>query len=1217
MIRLTFPFCWRFLFLFVLAVSAFGQKNGADEGEPPSRIYQPSQYNAHGQNFALTQDQRGVMYIGNFAGVLEYDGLNWRTIPTTNITKVSALLRAKNGSIYVGANGEFGVLKPDSTGTLGFVSLSQKVKNRFSEILAVLETTDGIYFVARKFVFRWNGKSVNEWSTTHEIQSAFQANQSVYLFQKQVGLNRFANGSITAVDQKVSVPVLFDILKMVPLGGGKSLLITSNQGLFQLSDNAIDVFKSPVNSYLATSQATSGALLSDGSIAIATLHGGILVLSPDGQLKQTIRGIDGVTDQLANALFTDREGNLWLALNNGLAQIEVPSQLTLFGASSRLTGEVMDIRRVGNTVFIATINGLFQLTRSTIQPVSGLNASCFSLAEAAGSLFVATSKGVYQITDGRLQALTQAYTLSLATSRKDPARVYVGTENGAGILTVLRGKSASYRPISGLTERIVGIHEDQTGAVWLETLTAGLYHLMPATNQIQSFSNLQGLPTLFYNRVATTTQGVLVYNEKGIFKYDATKNRFSPYSPFGLGKPGTAYWKNNLVEDRNGNIWTVEGDKKRITLYQKQGSGFKEFITPFLPVSTSPINLIYLDNQGLVWFGGRDGVIRYNAAVPKKYGLPYQALIRKVQTVQEKDQLNDISFEYSAASFPVAKGIAFQYMLENYDKTWSDWTTESKKEYTNLPPGNYLFRVRARNIYETPSREATYSFTVQPPWYGRWWVIALFVLGTGLLIYLVVRWRLNRVLREKQSLENLIQERTEEVVSQKSELEKQSEELAIKNDQLEKIDLIVQSINAEIDFANLFQTILTKFSVIRNMNSASFLVYDKPTNSYQFKALRSNRELAHVESVQLTREQAETRYLSQTVEIFEDIYLKNDVYYEPLNSPIDDLDTPKSLITIVIENEGHIEGFITLENTVRSGAFDQRDISMIGNLREHLIAAFIKTRLLENLENTLHDLRNTQNELIRQERLASVGQLTKGIVDRILNPLNYVSNFSQLSEELIEEVIDGLKKEPDSLDDVLDDLGVLKMNLAKIQEHSGSTTRILQDMQVLLREKSRDFQETDLNQFVENKVRVVLNKLKTDYPDFAIQLALNLDKKAIRTNLLPNEFGQAVQNIVSNSYYTLFEKSKLAKDFTPEIRIVTSLRDDQVILQIRDNGKGIPQREINNLFNPFFTTKPTSKGTGLGLFMTKDIVQLHRGKIEIHSKEGEFTEIRMVLPVLN
>jgi signal transduction histidine kinase len=190
------------------------------------------------------------------------------------------------------------------------------------------------------------------------------------------------------------------------------------------------------------------------------------------------------------------------------------------------------------------------------------------------------------------------------------------------------------------------------------------------------------------------------------------------------------------------------------------------------------------------------------------------------------------------------------------------------------------------------------------------------------------------------------------------------------------------------------------------------------------------------------------------------------------------------------------------------------------------------------------------------------------------------------------------------------------MNLGKIQEHSDSTTRILKDMQVLLREKSRDFQETDLNTFVENNSRITLNKIKAEYQDFAINLVLNLNDKPIRTSLLPTEFGQVIHNIVSNSFYTLHEKSKQNRDFIPEVRISTNQVDNQAILRIRDNGKGIPQREITNLFNPFFTTKPTAKGTGLGLFLTRDIVQLHRGRIDITSKEGEYTEIQMLLPIL-
>ena len=120
----------------------------------------------------------------------------------------------------------------------------------------------------------------------------------------------------------------------------------------------------------------------------------------------------------------------------------------------------------------------------------------------------------------------------------------------------------------------------------------------------------------------------------------------------------------------------------------------------------------------------------------------------------------------------------------------------------------------------------------------------------------------------------------------------------------------------------------------------------------------------------------------------------------------------------------------------------------------------------------------------------------------------------------------------------------------------------------------------------------------------------------MRVTLLPFEFGQVVQSLVSNACYTLFEKSKTAKDFAPEIRVSTEQADGQVLVRIRDNGKGIPQREAAKLFSPFFTTKPTSKGTGLGLFMAKDIVETHKGKIAIDSQEGEFTLITITLPTI-
>lgn len=1242
MTRFSLLLIWVLLCCFSGSFIAYGQAGG-DAGALPTRVFLPSQYNAHSQNFALTQDRRGVIYAGNFAGVLEYDGLSWRTIPTTNITKVSALLTAANGTIYVGANGEFGRLQPDSVGVLRFRSLSQGVKIRFNEILAVLETKDGVYFTARNAVFCWDGKTVREWASPVDIQSAYRLGQTLYLFQPQRGLSTFSQGKWQLIPLQADFSGLFGMVALLPLSNGNALLISINHGLFQLVGNAIHPLTSAANAYLKVGQPSSAAVLQDHTIAVSTQKG-LLLLEATGQLKQKIRGSSSLADQLVNAMFVDRDGTLWLALNNGLAQVEVPSPLTLYSESTHQTGEIMDIRRVGGTLYLAAANGLFRMQAGAVRPVTGLNISSFSLAAAGRALYVATSGGLYELMGSSVRAVTPDYTICVTASKADPARLYVGTQSGLGIVTIRAGQAPTYHVVPGLSERIFGIREAADGSVWLETLTAGLYQFQPATSEISHYGAPQGLPTQLYNHVAAMSEGLLAYNDKGIFRFETAGRRFVPANPFGKHTVADN-WKNILLEDHAGNTWTVGGDKKTITLYQKTGRSHPAVTAPFLPVSTSPINVIYPDAQGLVWFGGRDGVVRYDAAVRKSYTQPYDALLREVLTVGEKTifggvrpagatadtvsfnmarlaaNSNDISFGFAAATYPVVQALTFQHQLENYDRTWSDWSADNTKEYTNLPAGQYRFRVRARNIYGTPSHEATYAFTVLAPWYARWWAIAGFGAMGAVLLWWLVRWRLAAVVREKQSLESLIQVRTEEVVTQKAELEKQSDELAIKNDQLEKIDLIVQSINAEIDFANLFQMILAKFSVIRNMNSASFLIFDKSTESFRFKALRGNKELSYVQAVQLTLEQAESRYLDNATEVYEGIYLKNQVEYARLDSPIDDLTLPKSLITIVIEPEGHIEGFITLENTSRTEAFDERDISMICNLKEHLIAAFIKTRLLESLENTLKNLESTQGELIRQEKLASVGQLTQGIVDRILNPLNYVTNFSQSSDEMIGGVLEVLEKQrdvlpDDTLEELLDELNMVKTNSVKIQEHSNSTTRILKDMQKLLKEKSREFVETDLNSFVETKARGALQELKGEYQGFAVNLVLDLAPQPVRISLLPFEFGQVVHNLVSNASYTLFEKSRTINGFSPEIRISIRLVAGHVVLALRDNGKGIAPRERAKLFSPFFTTKPTSKGTGLGLFMTKDIVEIHKGKIEIDSQEGEFTLITMTLPIL-
>ncbi len=1236
------------MMIWATSINAQVNDTSTEKGIPLSRLFIPKEYNAHGQNFAIAQDTRGLMYFGNFAGVLEYDGVTWRTIPTQNITKVSALYVSKFGRVFVGALGEFGYLKPDSLGTLYFESLSKDVKTNFGAIINIFQTNEGIYFISQRHIFLLTPKGLKEFKVNGTIMSSFYANEKIIVLLKDSGPQFIEGQSLIPISKAPSTPTLFDLTAVFPISNNEFLLLTSSQGLFKLTNNTIQVFDCEANKYLTSNQTSAGTVLDNGDLAISTLNQGVLVVSPQGQIKNRIKDNDYLQDLQVNAMFSDRDGMLWLALNNGIVQIEIASPIEGFNEFSNLKGEVKAISRYNGRLYVGTLNGLFSVNGFLVNNIAGINASCFGLTKSSTGLWIATNKGLLKLVgNNSVQQITPFYSLCVYTSQSNPNHVFVGQQNGLGMITT-SGKGQSYKLVPQITEQIMNITEDENGNLWLETLTEGLIKFNISSNQVKKYTTQEGLSVMVNNRVVATSKGLIAYNQKGVFRYNPTKDIFETFNLFQTKNSSAAYWNGIIVEDQAKNLWTTRGDEKVITLYQKldqPNKPYQEVATPFLPLAETSFGVIYPDINQVVWFGGAEGLIKFDLKTSRDYNREYASLIRKISkgnqilyngyptdTVAKQNKMavrrieldyqdNNILFEFAAPSFHANEILEFQYYLENFDQAPSEWTTQSQKEYTNLPPGNYQFKVRARNIYSIESEETVVQFRVLTPLYLQWWAILLYGILIGTAIYFSVRWRLRVLEREKLELENLIQERTEEVVSQKVELEKQSDELTNKNDQLEKIDIIVQAINTEINFGNLFQTVLTRLKVIRNMDCASALIYDKDTNGYRFKALYGFSELSLLGAVQLTPEQAEKRYLDEAIEVYEDIYFKNDIKYDKLNNMIDQLVTPKSMITIVIKVDNHIEGFITLENCARASAFDQRDFNMIKNLKEHLIAAYIKTRLLENLEKTLSNLKETQEELIRQERLASVGQLTKGIVDRILNPLNYINNFSESSKLLIDELqelIDKYQAElsDDLKDDAYDLLDVLKNSISKIYDHGSSSTRIVKDMQKLLKEKSREFFETDLNNFVENRAKTVYQEFKNNNKDFNGQLLMNLDKQPAKTKILPPELGDVITSLVDNALYTLTEKSKLNKGFEPLLTITTEVASEEVLLKIKDNGKGIPKRDLALLFSPFFTTKPTSKGTGLGLFMSKDIIELHKGKISINSKEGEFTEVVIVLPTV-
>ncbi len=265
------------------------------------------------------------------------------------------------------------------------------------------------------------------------------------------------------------------------------------------------------------------------------------------------------------------------------------------------------------------------------------------------------------------------------------------------------------------------------------------------------------------------------------------------------------------------------------------------------------------------------------------------------------------------------------------------------------------------------------------------------------------------------------------------------------------------------------------------------------------------------------------------------------------------------------------------------------------------------------LTMTMDNLKSTQNQLIQSEKMASLGQLTAGIAHEIQNPLNFVNNFSELSVELLDELGSAPEEEQKEI------VGDLKQNLGKIVFHGKRADSIVKGMLQHSRASTAEKQITDINKLVEEFFNLAYHGMRAKDPAFNCTMQKDLAPDVPPIKIIPQDISRVILNIFNNSFYAVDEKKKVSADgnYQPVVSITTKKLNSQVMITVRDNGKGIPEDIRDKIFNPFFTTKPTGMGTGLGLSISYDIiVKGHGGDLKVQSKPGEFTEFTILLPIL-
>ncbi|UCH95008.1 MAG: response regulator [Candidatus Aminicenantes bacterium] len=814
------------LLLLVLPFWATLEIYGEKPGCKYFKNYTPKEYGGQTQNWSILQDKRGIIYIGNQIGLLEFDGVSWRRIDLPN-DLVRSLAIDDTGIIYVGGKDEIGFLAPDSKGAVQYVSLVEHldINNRnFSDVWETHWTQQGIYFRTSQFLFRWNpnSKKIDVWESHIGFHISFICRRELFIRQKKIGLMKMDRGS----DSLKVIPggktfAEKKIYMMVPYDNKKLLIGTRENGFYtyDIYDGIEAVpFPTEADNYFKENQLSHGIRLSSGDFALATLRGGLVIIDSRGRLNEIFNKAYGLQDDNVKYFIEDFQGNLWLAMDRGISKIEYVSPLSIYDDRSNLPGSVLSVTRHNKDLYAGTSRGLFFLASPNVfRPTAGISSNCWSLISIEDSLLAATTNGVFQVENNNKRIVLKNPSYVLLPSQMDSNRIWVGTREGlVSLYSKGENKNRKWKKehqFENITPQIRTIVEDKEGNLWLGTKTKGVLKvdfpgkvkvLHPVVNWYHSS---HGLPPGSI-RVYTAAGHVMFATDKGIFRFDEVNKRFIP--DFTLGEEfadGSSCSRGvfRILEDKNKNVWVHSDSRNFQAILQPDGASTTFVINekPFLRIPDVQVNTIYPDPDGrTTWFASNGGLIRFDTRVKKNYDYDFPTLIRKVlvngnlvfagyqynKYKIDKDSKNllpifdyqdkNFIFEFAAPFFEAETMTQYQCFLEGYENDWSDWNRETKKDYLNIDPGLYTFRVRAKNVYGHLGSEAAFQFKILLPWYRTWWAFLCYALVFFMLTYLVVRWRRSfKLEQEKRKLEQIVIERTKEVNDRNKQLVELSEKL--------------------------------------------------------------------------------------------------------------------------------------------------------------------------------------------------------------------------------------------------------------------------------------------------------------------------------------------------------------------------------------------------------------------------------------------------------
>jgi signal transduction histidine kinase/ligand-binding sensor domain-containing protein len=1230
---------------FNVAGQQYGFRNySLEQGLPQTEVY------------AILQDSRGNIWTGtNGGGLSRFNGKNFTTYTTRDgllSNMIWALFEDSHGNLWLGSSNAvtrydgisfhnytenkvpflrtYLVFHEDTNGDIWVVSNDEKYGNRLLKI-----ENDSLIEYTHHFP---------ELTENNTLLGTFSCKtQDILYLSSEKGLYELRNQKITfsSLNEFIEFkgtrifPVYYDTLGILWILKVRS---RNDRNLFTVQDHSITAFKTPQNSWWQG--ITRVYRDRNNRLWVSNLGAGIAMIDLTSGKKTFFDQTNGLPNDFVLNFMEDHEGNIWMGTQGGGIIQYSRNNFIAYSFENIINGDVV------RTIFQdSDRNYWFGLSSAGIVKYDGTKFISFSKDRYPGlvnvrdfieldskHLLILTFNGLYMYNGLDIYPANQQYGFEnryqFSDVLKDENILWLATQ-GNGVFRICNGKSEQLSISDGSlpSNQVHSLFKDNIGRIWICT-NNGIS--MFDNGKITTFTTDHGLNNSIILQItqdhfgkywiATFSGGINIL-DRDQFKYLTVNNGLSSDIIY------------SILTDREGNIWAGTqngvdkisindmGEVSNIHYFGKQ-DGFTGI------ENNGAANLV--DMEGNLWFGTVKGAMKYdpniiktNHVTPITQITDIKLFFRNVDWRNPKynkslaqvsswtnvpenlilpNDSNHISFEFEALSFIAPEKVKYQWKLEGLDKSWSPITSNTEAVYPKVPPGEYTFLVKAMNNDGIWSKQpAQFSFKILPPWWNsRWFYILAGLLALFILI-IIIRLRVRIIEAKKKELEELVREKTLEVVNKNQLLEQQKEEILVQTENLQKsynnlerLTEIGKGITSQLTVGKIVDMVYESINELMDATVFGIGIINEKKNTIDFHGVKEKGETIDFLSFSLDDNlRLSVHCVNRKKEIFINDFENDYKRYLPAITPAGESGNSSSIIYVPLIQGQKVIGVITVKS-FNKNTYTEYHLSILRNLAVYTRIALENTsaykkiqQQTENLKKANEDISKKKQEIenvnaelleINNEKNNLIGILAHDLRNPLTSSLSIASNLENNSSNLRPDY-------KDSLSFLVDALNRMNNMIAKILD-----IRMIEQKKVNLNCERIDFEKV-LQEVYSNFLTAAKNK----------KIKLNIESRSIYGIADRNYLIQVLENLLSN-----------AVKFSPpnkKVWIRLEEQEDEIRISFKDEGPGLTGEDIKKLFKPFqrLSAQPTAgeKSTGLGLSIVKKYVDIMDGRVWCESEPGK------------